>query len=93
MGNGISIPYFTVNCTLWEKGEIKSFTFLPFDGDIRGISFYEDEDGNVFAEVAEIKYKQKQYSGVDRPPYWEAYNETVTYRVTADQSGFYFTKT
>ena len=93
LGNVISIPYCTVNCTLWEKGEIKSFAFLPFDGDIRGISFYEDEDGNVFAEVAEIKYKQKQYSGVYSPPYWEAYNETVTYKVTADQSGFYFTKT
>lgn len=85
-------PSHSVNAAVWENGEIKYFVFLPFEHRVSDIRFYEDS-GELFAEVDEIKYERKHYSGVALPDYAEEINETVIYKVTADESGLAFTKT
>ena len=48
--------------------------------------------GELFAEADEIKYRRKQYSGVNLPDYWEPYTETVIYKVNVEENGLSFTK-
>ena len=54
---------------------------------------YESENGELFAEVDEIKYRKHHYSGVNLPDYWEPYTETVIYKVNVNENGLTFTKT
>ena len=53
---------------------------------------YESENGELFAEVDEIKYRKHHYSGVNLPDYWEPYTETVSYRITVNENELYFEK-
>ena len=88
----LSVPTYRINAAVWENGEIKHFVFLPFENAISRIRFFEDENGELFAEADEIKYRRKQYSGVSLPSYWEPYTETVIYNVNVDENGLSFTK-
>ena len=88
----LSVPPYKINVAVWENGEIKHFVFLPFANIVSGIRFYESENGELFAEVDEIKYRKHHYSGVNLPDYWEPYTETVTYRITVNENGLYFEK-
>ena len=88
----LSVPSYRINAAVWENGEIKHFVFLPFENIVSDIRFYESENGELFAEVDEIKYRRKQYSGVNLPDYWEPYTETVIYKVNVDENGLSFTK-
>lgn len=88
----LSVPTYRINAAVWENGEIKHFVFLPFENAVSRIRFFEDENGELFAEADEIKYRRKQYSGVSLPSYWEPYTETVIYNVNVDENGLSFTK-
>ncbi len=88
----LSTPTYRINAAVWENGEIKHFVFLPFENAVSRIRFFEDENGELFAEADEIKYRRKQYSGVSLPDYWEPYTETVIYKVNVDENGLSFTK-
>lgn len=86
------VPSYRINAAVWENGEIKRFVFLPFENIVSGIRFYERENGGLFAEVDEIKYRKHHYSDVNLPDYWEPYTETVTYRITVNENELYFEK-
>lgn len=88
----LSVPTYRINAAVWENGEIKHFVFLPFENAVSRIRFFEDENGELFAEADEIKYRRKQYSGVNLLDYWEPYTETVIYKVNVDENGLSFTK-
>ena len=88
----LSVPSYRINAAVWENGEIKHFVFLPFENIVSDIRFYENENGELFAEVDEIKYRQHHYSGVSLPSYWEPYTETVIYEVNVNENGLTFTK-
>ncbi len=84
-------PAYSINAAVWEDGEIKYFVFMPFESEVSDIRFYED-GGKLFAEVDEVKYEWKQYSGVSLPDYLDQSIETVTYKVTVAESGLAFIK-
>lgn len=86
------VPPYKINVAVWENGEIKHFVFLPFDNIVSGIRFYESENGELFAEVDEIKYRKHHYSGVNLPDNPVPYTETVIYKVTVDENGLNFEK-
>lgn len=87
----IKAPSYSLNAAVWENGKIKYFVFLPFENKVSGVHFYKDGD-DLFAEMDEVKYEWKQYSGVSLPGYFEEKIETVIYKVTIDEKGLAFIK-